>query len=129
MDKFKFTYSAPTDEERREIESIKRRYETKGFEESKLDRLRSLDRRVKKIPLIVALTLGIVGTLIFGLGLTMILEWDLIVWGVLISVVGLVPITLAYPLHSITFRKNKERFSDEILRLSQELLNDSGGEN
>ena len=46
MEKFNYTYSAPTETERKEIENIKKRYETPTGE-SKFERLRRLDAKVK----------------------------------------------------------------------------------
>ena len=44
--------------------------------------------------------------------------------GVAISVVGLVPVALAYPIYRILAKKGKEKYKDEILRLSDEILNE-----
>jgi len=126
---FKYTYSAPTEEERLEIESIKRQYEPKEKLETKLDKLRNLDKKVKIFPLILSLTFGIVGTLIFGLGLTLVLEWDRIILGIIVATLGLIPISIAYPTYSIIYRKNKEKYADEIIKLSDELLNEKGEKN
>lgn len=126
---FKYTYSAPTEEERLEIESIKRQYEPKEKLETKLDKLRNLDKKVKIFPLILSLTFGIVGTLIFGLGLTLVLEWNRIILGIIVATLGLIPISIAYPTYSIIYRKNKEKYADEIIKLSDELLNEKGEKN
>ena len=126
---FKYTYSAPTEEERLEIESIKRQYEPKEKLETKLDKLRNLDKKVKMFPLILSLTFGIVGTLVFGLGLTLVLEWNRIILGIIVATLGLIPISIAYPTHSIIYRKNKEKYADEIIKLSDELLNEKGEKN
>ncbi len=120
--KFHYVYSAPTAEERKEIDSIRRQYEEeKGA--SKLDRLRKLHARVKGGATAWSLCLGVVGCLIFGLGLAMILEWGLIVFGVLAAAIGGVPMGLAYPVYALLIKKNKEKYGGEILRLSKELLN------
>ena len=126
---FKYTYSAPTEEERLEIESIKRQYEPKEKTETKLDKLRNLDKKVKIFPLILSLTFGIVGTLVFGLGLTLVLEWNRIILGIIVATLGLIPISIAYPTYSIIYRKNKEKYADDIIKLSDELLNEKGEKN
>lgn len=126
---FKYTYSAPTEEERLEIESIKRQYEPKEKSQTKLDKLRNLDKKVKIFPLILSLTFGIVGTLVFGLGLTLVLEWNRIILGIIVATLGLIPISIAYPTYSIIYRKNKEKYADEIIKLSDELLNEKGEKN
>ena len=124
--KFNYTYSAPTEAEKREIESIKRLYQPKTEKELGLQRLRSLNNRVKSIPQIFALIIGIFGTLIFGLGLTMVLLWDLLVVGIIVMVIGLPILLLAYPVHSYLLSEYKTRYGDEIIKLSNNLLNEKG---
>ena len=74
---FKYTYSAPTEAERREIANIRRQYEPSTITEESIIRIRRLHSRVKNIPSSAAIATGTVGLLIFGLGLTCILEWQL----------------------------------------------------
>ena len=125
--KFTYTYSAPTEAEKSEINSIRRQYEPKSEKEIKLKRLRTLDARVKNPPQIVALALGVVGLLLFGLGFTMVLEWGYMVLGVIISILGIIPMGLAYPSYKYIYDKNKKRYSEEILQLTKDLLNENDG--
>ena len=122
---FNYKYSAPTEEERKEIDSIRRQYVPSENKETKLERLRRLDSLVKSAPSVWGLVLGIVGILIFGLGLAMILEWDILVWGIVLAVIGCVPIALAYPVYNAVLQRNKKRYGEEIIRLSDELLNEN----
>ena len=121
---FNFRYTAPTEEERKEIDSIRRQYAPQEQTETKLERLRRLDSLVKNTAIIWSLVLGVIGTLIFGLGLTMILEWSIWLWGMVLMVIGSVPIALAYPVYKRVLEKYKNRYGEEILRLSDELLNE-----
>jgi hypothetical protein len=122
---FNFRYAAPTEEERREIDSIRRQYVPQEQKETKLERLRRLDALVKNAAAIWSLVSGVVGCLIFGLGLTMVLEWKILVWGILLMAVGSVPMAAAYPIYRKVLQKYKNRYGEEILRLSEELLNES----
>lgn len=122
---FTYKYTAPTEEERKEIASIRRQYAPQEQTESKIDKLRRLDGLVKSVPTIWALVLGVVGTLIFGLGLTMILQWNIWLWGIVLMLVGSIPMALAYPVYQWVLKKYKNRYGEEILRLSEELLNES----
>ena len=122
--KFEFTYTAPTERERKEVESLRKQYLPEGEKTDKVTRLRKLDERVKTPPQVLALSLGIVGTLVFGLGLTMILEWSMIVWGTALSVVGLIPLLLAYSAYKWLLNKLKDKHREEILKLSEEILNE-----
>ena len=52
----------------------------------------------------------------------MILEWNRMVFGVIVCAIGGIPMTLAYPVYRFVFRKQKEKYGEEILKLSEELL-------
>lgn len=123
--KFDFKYTAPSQEERKEIDSIRRQYSPQEKTESKLERLRRLDGLVKNTAIIWSLVLGVIGCLIFGLGLTMILEWKIFLWGIILMVIGSVPMAIAYPVYKILLNKGKNKYGDEIIRLSDELLNEN----
>lgn len=124
-DKFNFKYTAPTEEERREIDSIRRQYAPQEKKESKMERLRRLDSLVKNTAVIWSLVLGVIGALIFGLGLTMILEWNMLLWGICLMAVGSVPMAIAYPVYKKVLNKGKKKYGNEILTLSEELLNET----
>lgn len=121
--KFEYKYKAPTQEERQEINNILNDYLPKNENNNKLDYLRKLDFKVKNIPMIVGLNLGIIGTLIFGLGLTCFLEWNLIILGFIFSLLGMIVAVMAYPLYKVIYKRMKNRYSDEIIKISNELLN------
>lgn len=123
--KFVYNYSAPTEDERREIEDIRKQYDGEQVKKDNLTRLRELDKRVKKPPLIISIVMGVVGVLIFGTGLTMALEWSLIIWGSVVMAVGIVPMAAAYPLRKAMVKSNKKKYGDEIIKLSNELLNEN----
>lgn len=123
--KFNYRYSAPTEEERKEIASIRKQYSPTHNGETKLEKLRRLDGLVKNTAIIWSLVLGVVGCLIFGLGLAMVLEWKIIFWGVVVAVVGAIPMALAYPVYLGLLNRGKERYGEEILKLSEELLNEN----
>lgn len=120
--KFTYTYSAPTEEERREIESIRRQYKAEPKEESKVERLRSLHSRVVGSATAISLAVGIVGTLIFGAGIAFVLEFDMITIGIILAAVGVAPISLAYPIYKRVISRGKNKYGDEIIRLSDQLL-------
>lgn len=71
-----------------------------------------------------SLSLGVAGTLIFGLGMCMVLEWSVVAGGVVVSVLGAAAAACAHPLHTFLLRRGKEKYGDEIIKLSGELLGD-----
>ena len=122
---FNFKYTALSQEERREIDSIRRRYVPEEKTETKMERIRRLDSLVKNTAMIWSLCLGIVGTLIFGLGLTMILEWSIFLWGIALMAIGSVSMAVAYPVYKEVLKKYKKRYGAEIVKLSEEILNEN----
>lgn len=119
---FNYNYVAPTDEERKEIDSIRKQYLPQEKVENKLERLRRLDAMVRNSAVIVSLVLGVVGCLCFGLGLTFVLEWKRTLLGVILAAIGCVPMGLAYPVYAFVLKRNKKKYGAEILRLSEEIL-------
>ncbi len=122
--KFEYKYVAPTEAERKEIRSIRRRYEGETQRESKLSRLRRLDKSVKTTATAVSLGVGILSCLVFGAGMSMVLVWESVLGGVLLSAVGIAGMIAAYPAYKRLFRRGKKKYGEEILRLSEELLNE-----
>ena len=123
-DKFTYEYQAPTQDERKEIHSIQQRYLLGNPKNEKLKRLKALDSKVKNIPNIVAYTMGVVGILVFGTGLTCILEWNLILIGIIVMILGAIIVLPVYFVHSFITKRLKTKYREEILKLSEELLNE-----
>lgn len=122
-ERFTYTYSAPTEQERREINDIRERYTER--QPSKLDELKALDRKVKYTPKIIGAIVGIVGTLIFGLGMSMVLEWDIMLWGIIVMIIGGALAAISYFLSRALFNRAKRKYKDRILNLSDEILGES----
>ncbi|MGN1039961.1 MAG: hypothetical protein ACI4QL_00865 [Candidatus Fimimonas sp.] len=125
--KFSYTYSVPTENERREIESIRKNYLSE--KPSKLALLRKLHAKVKNTATAVAISVGIVGLLVFGLGMAMVLQWGLIAAGIAISVVGCAVMGFAKKIYDCVFQKQKAKYGEEILKLSEQLLNEQQSNN
>lgn len=119
-EKFSYTYSAPTEKERKQIESIRRSYLPQT--DSDFAKLKRLDSKIKNPPRIAGITLGVVGTLTFGGGLTLIQLKNEIVAGTILMLVGLAIVLIAYPVKEIWLKRNKKKHKDEILALADELL-------
>ena len=123
---FTYTYSA---KDKDEVRSIRDKYLPR--EESKLERLRRLDRTAESKATVVSLVLGILGTLILGLGMSFILsELSLIfesqviavIVGIILGIIGGAIVALAYPVYNRVLAKERERIAPEIIRLSDELM-------
>jgi len=124
MKEFEYTYSAPTEEERKEIENIRREYSACDKARSDIEMLKKLDFKVKNPPLVLALTLGICATLIFGLGLTFILEWEK-PFGSVIGAAGIILAAVNPFIYKAFLSARKNKYKEEILSLADKLLNEN----
>lgn len=116
---FEYTYSATQQEE---IETIRRKYLPK--EEDKMEQLRKLDRDVTKPGTVWALVLGIIGCLMFGVGMCCTLVWadSFFVVGIIVGIGGMAVMGIAYPVYAKITTKARERIAPQILALSEELM-------
>ena len=116
---FSYNYSAARN---KEVESIRRKYMPR--EESKLERLKKLDLRIQMAGTIESLCFGIVGALVFGIGMCFFL--NVFAGGAwltaLLMVLGAVIMIPAYPIYRRIARKTKAELTPEILRLSEEIM-------
>lgn len=119
--KFEYSYSAPSERERREVERMRREYLGES-KESDIQALRNLDKKVHTFPMVLSLSIGVIGTLVFGLGLTLILEWGKWTFGIIFGAIGAIVASLAYPAYSFTYNKNKKKYGKQILELADKFL-------
>ncbi len=115
---FNYTYSA---KQQREIDDIRKKYLPP--EESGLEQLRRLDKKATKKGTAVSIAVGIVGTLLLGVGMCCTLVWmdSWFIPGIVIGVVGIGFVAAAYPLYTRITKKEREKIAPEILRLTDEL--------
>ncbi|MGN0520423.1 MAG: hypothetical protein ACI4LB_06745 [Candidatus Fimenecus sp.] len=117
-DTFEYTYSAP---QQAEIKKIREKYLPKSAREDKLEQLRRLDRSAERPGQIAALTLGVVGTLIFGTGLCCVMVWARFLLGVVVGAVGIAVAAVAYPAYKRINEKQRCKVAPRILKLTEEL--------
>ncbi|MBQ8833854.1 MAG: hypothetical protein IJ001_02885 [Oscillospiraceae bacterium] len=115
---FEYTYSAP---EQEEIKRIRSKYLPKEETETKMEKLRRLDREAERPGTVIALVLGTVGTLIFGAGMSLCMVWGLLLPGIPVGIVGAATLGMAYPAYARITRKQREKIAPEILKLTEEL--------
>ncbi len=131
---FNYTYSA---KEQAELKKIREKYlvDTRPAELDKMAQIKRLDASVTKGATIFTLCVGIIGSLIMGFGMSLIMT-DLkeilgshrdsmaMPLGIIIGLVGMVAILVAYPLYQYISEKKRKKIASEILRLTDELLNE-----
>ena len=116
---FSYNYSAARN---KEVESIRKKYIP--HEESKLERLKRLDRKVQSAGTIEGLCFGIIGALVFGIGLCFGLDalagaaW----LTALFMIIGTLLMIPAYPIYRRIASKTKAELTPEILHLSEEIM-------
>ncbi|MBE6567558.1 MAG: hypothetical protein E7657_02740 [Ruminococcaceae bacterium] len=116
---FNYNYSAT---QNREVEKIRSKYVPKV--DNKLERLKKLDARVEMAGMLESLSLGIIGALLFGVGMCFSLgvfvgtAWHT----ALFMVFGILLMLPAYPVYKRIARETKAELTPEILRLSEEIM-------
>lgn len=121
---FEYSYSAA---QKQEVEAIRKKYLPK--EEDKMEQLRRLHYSATQKAQAASIALGVIGTLIFGLGLSLCLT-DLsgflggtaMFVGIPVGLGGLVMLALAYPVYNTVLRRERKKIAPEILRLTEDLL-------
>lgn len=115
---FNYNYSAKRN---KEVETIRNKYIVK--EETKLEKLQRLDRKVSKAGVIQSLAVGIIGSLIFGTGMCFGLDalagadWLTLAF----AIPGALVMLAAYPIYKLIHGKTKTKLVPEILKLTDEL--------
>lgn len=126
---FQYTYSA---KEQAELKRIREKYTAPTEAEDKMARLRRLDASVTDSAQAIALVFGIIGTLILGLGMSLIMtdfsailgsyEDMAMIIGISIGVVGGIIAGVAYPIYKAIVISKRKKLAPEIIRLADDLL-------
>lgn len=110
------------------VNEIRENYVEKEKEQSRLDELLRLDRKVRRPAEIFAYTFGTLGSLVLGIGMcfamkvlsTAAFSMPL---GIAIGVLGITMVSLNYYFYKCILRKQKRKYATKIVSLSDELLN------
>lgn len=121
---FRYAYSAS---EQEEVRRIREKYMPQ--EDDKMEQLRKLHGSAGKKAQSRSITLGVVGALVLGTGMSLFMtdlsmllgSWAMFV-GIPVGVLGLLLVALAYPVYTRTLKRERQRIAPEILRLTDELL-------
>ncbi len=129
---FIYTYSA---EEQKEIRRIRDKYTDsapKDTKTEKIEKIRRLDSEVTRHGMALAISLGIVSTLILGSGMSLIMT-DLgellnivstlkYILGIILGAVGIAGMILANPLYRAVVRAKRKKLAPEILKLTDAIM-------
>ena len=117
---FIYQYSASKN---KEVERIRSKY--LPVKENKLDTLKRLDTRVRGAGITEALCIGIIGALVFGIGMCFFLEVFSggMIPAAIFMIIGVLIMIPAYPVYRKIARRTRTKLAPEILRLSEEIIN------
>ena len=131
-DKFSYTYSAPGKSERREIENIRKQYSQYKVEKVTVDvdkeeafkLLQSFLHRVGTYPRAVAIIIAVIGTLIFGTGMALTVEWENFILGVPIGIIGMMILCFTVFIYRLFLKSSQKKYGAQIVALCDKLLNE-----
>lgn len=88
-----------------------------------METIRRLDRNTERPGTILALVLGIIGTLLLGIGMCCTMVWaeSWFVFGIIIGVMGIVILSGAYPIYKRITKVEREKVAEKILELTEEI--------
>ncbi|MBE6783608.1 MAG: hypothetical protein E7536_06315 [Ruminococcaceae bacterium] len=124
---FNYTYSA---KEQEEIKAIRQKYASPEKAEDKMAQLRRLDAAVTQKATTVSLVLGIIGTLVMGMGMSLVMT-DIgemlgttlaMIIGICVGIAGVILVCIAYPVYNRILKKKRKEIAPEIIRLTDELM-------
>ncbi len=102
-------------------------------EETDLDALRKLDRKVKRPANIFAYIFGSISALIMGIGMSLVMtdigavlgiaEYSLPA-GIAIGIVGIILAAVNYPIFKSILNSRKKKYADKIISLSEKIVED-----
>lgn len=107
------------------VESIRSEYQPKSEQQTKLEVLQNLDKKVRRPAKIFAYTFGIIGALVLGVGMCLAMKvvMDMMVTGIVVGVVGIIMVSINYFLYRAILKSRKAKYAEQIVQLSDELLN------
>lgn len=94
---------------------------------SKVIALKKLDRKAKSKANIFAYTIGIIMTLVLGVGmcLSMKVIGDgsafMMVVGIVVGIIGIVGVSVNYPIYKKLLESGKQQYAFEIMQLAKEI--------
>lgn len=109
--------------ERQTVENIRAKYEVR--EQSKLEKLKALDRKVRRPAEIFAYIFGSIGALVLGSGMCLAMPEVIegyMPLGIGVGLVGILMVSVNYFLYKSSLKARRKKASAEIFRLSDEIL-------
>ena len=111
------------------VQKIRTQYTER--ENTQLDALKALDKKVKKPANVFAIVFGSISAVVMGCGMSLVMtDIGSIIGiespmfpGIIIGVVGLVMALLTYPMYKKILNSRKKKYANEIIKLSDSIMN------
>ena len=111
------------------VQKIRTQYTER--ENTQLDALKALDKKVKKPANVFAIVFGSISAVVMGSGMSLVMtDIGSIIGiespmfpGIIIGVVGLVMALLTYPMYKKILNSRKKKYANEIIKLSDNIMN------
>ena len=100
-------------------------------ESTELDELRALDTRVRRPASVLAYVFGGISAIIMGAGMSLVMTdigttvgiGNSLPLGIVVGIVGMALCILNYPLYNKILASRKKKYGNEILALSEKIMN------
>ncbi len=116
--KFSYTYSA---DNQNEIAKIREKYCPR--EETTLEKIKRLDNGVTNKATMIAIVVGVISTLILGVGMCCCMVWThFFALGIIVGIIGIAGVCVAYPVYKKVLIKERTKIAPQILALTDEEL-------
>lgn len=112
--------------EKKYLEKLISNYQDKEI--TKVDELKALDKRVKNPARIFAYIFGSISSLVLGFGMCVAMEVILagLMWvGIIVGLVGILFVSINYPIYNKILNSRKRKYANEIIELSKSILNEN----
>ena len=111
-------------------QKIRTQYMEKEEKSTDLDKLKELDRKVKRPANVFAYTFGTISALIMGSGMSFVMTdngeklglGDMMVPGIVIGVVGMIIALVNYPIYKKLLGSRKQKYAKKIIELSEKIM-------
>ena len=117
------------------VQKIRTQYTEK--ENTQLDALKALDKKVKKPANIFAYTFGVIGSLVLGSGMSLAMNViepgtyfgitiseNMMLPGIIIGILGIVMVIINYPIYKRILNSRRNKYAGKIITLSDEILSE-----
>lgn len=106
--------------EKRYLEKLISNYQDKKI--TKVDELKALDKKVKNPVKVFSYIFGSISTLLLGFGMCVAMEVilaGLMYVGIIIGLVGILFVSINYPIYKKLLNSRKRKYANEIVDLSK----------